>query len=118
MPLLELLELELVEDDELLELDELLEELLELEDELLDVGSPELEPLPPHAIKVADNNKGRLQRPKPFGFLWMRMCVTSCNYEVAFFYFRERLHKCGCSLSRHPNLFFSLTTQSNSHFFR
>lgn len=90
-PPLELPELELLDEDELLEFDELLlEELLELEDELLDVGSPELEPLPPQAIKVADNNKGKAQRLKLGGFLWMRMCVTSCNYDMAFFYFRER----------------------------
>jgi hypothetical protein len=86
LPLPELPELELLEEDELLELDEvLLEELLELEDELLELGSPELEPLPPQANNVADNSSGTPQRPRPVGFLRMRMCVTRCHYGMSFF---------------------------------
>ena len=66
----ELPELELLDEDELLELEELLlEELLALEDELLELGSPELESLPPHATRVADNSSGKPQRMMPVGFL-------------------------------------------------
>jgi len=71
LPLLELPELELLEElDELLLEELLLEELEdELEDELLELGSPELELLPPHANRVADNNSGIPQRPTPVRFL-------------------------------------------------
>lgn len=121
LPLLELPEL--LDVEELLELDELLDELLELEElleELLELGSPELElePPPPHAIKVADNSRSKPQRPKLVGCLWMRMCVTKCCCNRCFFMRSNSQWFIWISPLPYPNLILMLPSQSTSHFHR
>lgn len=121
LPLLELPEL--LDVEELLELDELLDELLELEElleELLELGSPELElePPPPHAIKVADNSRSSPSGQNSWD-VYGCACVSPSVVVIGVFFMRSNSQWfIWISPLPYPNLILMLPSQSTSHFHR